>query len=199
MYHGLQKSTTTLIKDSTFTYYMLHESPTLKVAGVFFREPTQEHYLKEISKKAKLAHTSVKTHLKKLENEAIIKKLIQKKGSRNFPVYKANINGGTYKKSKRHHNLHSPSFYGLLNYLGNKLMPKAIVLFGSYSRGEDTEESDIDIFVECSKEEIDLKQYEKDLNRKIQLHFNKNFKALPNELKNNIINGVVLWGYLEAF
>lgn len=178
---------------------MLHESPIWKVAEVFFREPTQEHYLKEISKKSILAHTSVKIYLKQLENEAIIKKLIQKKGTRNFPTYRANIDGGAYKRSKRHYNLHSPSFYGLLSYLANKLMPKVIVLFGSYGRGEDTEDSDIDFFVESNKEEINLKQYEKELNRKIQLHFNKNFKALPAELKNNIVNGVILWGYLEAF
>ena len=180
-------------------YHMLLESPNWKVAGVFFREPTKEHYLKEISKEAKLAHTSVKTYLKKLENEAVIKKIIQKKGTRTFPIYKANINSGAYKRNKRHYNRNHHEFYGLLSYLGNKLMPKVMVLFGSYSRGEDTEESDIDIFVECQKQDIDLTQYEKALNRKVQLHFNKNFKALPIELKNNIINGVVLWGYLEAF
>lgn len=182
-------------------YHMLQESTIWNVKGVFFKEPTQEHYLKEISRKAKVAHTVVKKHLDKFIREGIIKKTIQKKGSRNFPVYKANINGGMYRKEKRHYNLHNIGFYGLKVYLNNKLMPKTIVLFGSYARGEDTEESDIDIFVECKKQDIKLDQYEKyhELNRKIQLHFKKDFKEFSREMKNNIINGIVLRGYLEAF
>lgn len=182
-------------------YHMLQEGTIWKVAEVFFKEPTQEHYLKEISRKAKVSHTVVKKHLDELTRESIIKKTVQKRGSRNFPVYAANINGGAYRKEKRHYNLHNIGFYGLKEYLSNKLMPKTIVLFGSYARGEDTEESDIDIFVECKKQDIKLEQYEKynGLNRKIQLHFKKDFKKFPREMKNNIINGIVLRGYLEAF
>src|SRR3989344_6672209 len=111
---------------------MLQESTIIEVAKVFFKEPTQEHYLKEISKKADVAHTSVKKHLEKLTNEGIIKKTIQRKGSRNFPVYTANVNGGAYKRVKRTYNRDNPSLYGLLNVLSTKLMPRIIVLFGSY-------------------------------------------------------------------
>ncbi len=178
---------------------MIHKSTILQVASVFFREPTKDHYLKEISRKAKLAHTSVKKHLEVLKNEAIIKETIQKRGSRDFPIYNSNINGKAYKRYKGQYNRQDSSFYGLLSYLSNKLMPQAIVLFGSYSEGSDIEESDIDIFVECKKQKIDLSKYEKELNRKIQLHFNEDFKSFPKELKNNIVNGVVLRGYLEAF
>ena len=45
----------------------------------------------------------------------------------------------------------------------------------------------------------DLERFEKSLNRKISLHFSDNFNKLPKELRNNIINGVRLAGYLEAF
>ena len=78
-------------------------------------------------------------------------------------------------------------------------MPNDMILFGSYARGEDLENSDIDIFLECKKEEINLSNFENHLNRKIQLHFKDNFKNYPKELKNNIVNGIVLDGYLEAF
>ena len=37
-----------------------------------------------------------------------------------------------------------------------KLAPKSIVLFGSYQKGEDIENSDIDIFVECKKEKLNI-------------------------------------------
>src|SRR3989344_2260308 len=150
---------------------MLQEYTTWVVATIFFKEPTGEHYLKEISRKAKLAHTSVKKQLELLKKENIIKETIQKKGSRDFPVYKANLNAGAYIIAKKHFNQHNSSFYGLRHYLVLKLMPKTMVLFGSYFQGRDIEDSDIDIFVECKKQEIDLSNYERELNRKVQLHF----------------------------
>jgi predicted nucleotidyltransferase len=78
-------------------------------------------------------------------------------------------------------------------------MPGCIVLFGSYLRGEDTEESDIDLFVEADKKEIRLERFEGLLKRKIELHFRRDFGKISKELKNNIINGLVMQGYLEAF
>jgi len=78
-------------------------------------------------------------------------------------------------------------------------MPKVIILFGSYQRGEDIEESDIDIFVEGKKEELNLDKFKKQLKRNIQLHFQEDFKKYPKELKNNIVNGIMLDGYLEAY
>ena len=76
-----------------------------------------------------------------------------------------------------------------------------IVLFGSYAKGEDIEDSDIDLYIETpSKKEIDLEQFEKILYRKIQIFkFNK-ISEVPNpHLANNIINGIILNGHLEVF
>ena len=87
----------------------------------------------------------------------------------------------------------------VITYIEEKLMPKSIVLFGSYARGEDIENSDIDLFVECKKEELDLEKFEKKLSRGIELHFNDKFTLYPKELKNNIINGIVLSGFLEGY
>ena len=87
---------------------------------------------------------------------------------------------------------------GLIEYLEEKLFPKVIVLFGSYRKGEDMIDSDIDLFVECKKEELNLSLFEKKLKRKIQLHFKEDFNSFPKELKNNIINGIVLYGFLEG-
>ena len=76
-----------------------------------------------------------------------------------------------------------------------------IIVFGSFSKGEDIENSDIDIYVETpSKKEISLKKFEKKLNRKIQVFRNKSIKKIKNEdLANNILNGIVLNGNLEVF
>lgn len=176
---------------------MLQNYSIWKTAEVFFKEPTKEHYLIEISKKAKLAHTSVKKKLETLNKEGIIKEIKEKKGKRIFPVYKANLENKEYRYYKKLFNIEK--IRPLVDFLNDALMPKSIILFGSYSRGEDTEDSDIDLFLECEKKEINPSKFKTYLNRNIQLHFKPNFKDYPKELKNNIINGIVLQGYLEAF
>ena len=65
-------------------------------------------------------------------------------------------------------------------------------------RGEDVEDSDIDLFIECEGKKVDLKSFEKRLSRKINIHFNDNFNIYADELKQNIINGMILFGFLEV-
>jgi predicted nucleotidyltransferase len=178
---------------------MLQKCSISDVMGIFFKEPTKNHYLIEISKKSKLAHTSTKKHLVMLKKQGIIKETIEKKGKRNFPSYTANLDNLLYKQEKRIYNISKIYDSGIIEFLRDKFMPKVIILFGSYSIGEDVEESDIDIFVESKKQDIDLSKFEKTLGRKIELHFNENFNNYPKELKNNIINGSIIYGYLEVF
>ena len=94
----------------------------------------------------------------------------------------------------------------LNQYFGN---PKAIILFGSFRKGEDFSTSDIDIAVESDVSEatelenykvIELKElgeFEKSVDKKIQLHlFNR--KNVDAHVFNNIANGIVLSGFLEV-
>lgn len=87
---------------------------------------------------------------------------------------------------------------GLRDFLADTFVPDVIVLFGSASRGEDIETSDIDIFLMAKEKEVNLKRYEEKLHRKISLHFEENVHDVPKELLNNIINGIVIHGYLKV-
>lgn len=167
--------------------------------GLFFLYPNKEFYLLELTRKINLAHTSVKRNLMDLVDNNIIMQKVKKVGSRDFPVYKANTESYSYKKYKKINNFIAINESGLIEFLEQQLMPKSIVLFGSYMRGEDFEDSDIDLFVECESEEIDVSVYEYKLQRKIQIHFRQDFNKYSKELKNNIINGIVLSGFLEGF
>jgi len=73
-----------------------------------------------------------------------------------------------------------------------------VVLFGSASRGEDTENSDIDLFLQSGESDINVEKYENALNRKISILFESDIRKLGKELLNNILNGHVLYGYLKA-
>ena|SRR3989344_7109419 len=178
---------------------MLQKSSTDRTAEVFFINPTKKHYLMDISRSIGLAHTSVKKNLDKLIKLGLIIESIEKKGGRKFPLYRANLDNKPFKKYKIIYNISAILESKLIEFIEEKLTPKSIVLFGSYQRGEDIEKSDIDLFIECKEEELDISSFEKKLVRKIELHFNDNFNSYSKELKNNIINGVVLSGFLEGY
>ncbi len=178
---------------------MLQKSSIWNTLSVFFRFPVRQHYLIEISRIVKIAHTSIKSNLDELVKLGLVKVTIEKRQKRKYPLYSANLDSNLFKQYKRTYNQLSLYESGLITYLDEKLTPKSIVLFGSFQKGDDTEDSDVDLFVECDKEDIDVKKFESKLARKIQLHFNASFTKLPKELKNNIINGIVVHGYLEGY
>ncbi|MFH0876390.1 MAG: nucleotidyltransferase domain-containing protein [archaeon] len=177
---------------------MLKKDNILKVLEVFFDDPLPSGIgfaLREISRKVSLAPKSVKNYLDKLEKE----KIVIKKEHRvhKYPVYYANRENEYFKFLKKLNTIRSIYESGLLDFLNEKCMPDVIILFGSASKGEDIKESDIDIYLQCEEKKNDLSRYEKELNRKINLFFEKNFNKLSEELKKNIINGDKLKGYLN--
>jgi len=89
----------------------------------------------------------------------------------------------------------------LIEYLKIEFNNPGIILFGSFAKGEDIEKSDIDLYLETpSKKQVNLEKYEKKLDREIQIIQNKGLKEISNiHLANNIINGVILNGFIEVF
>ncbi|MEA3329839.1 MAG: hypothetical protein U9Q06_03790 [Nanoarchaeota archaeon] len=93
----------------------------------------------------------------------------------------------------------------LVKFLDDNLFGTTIILFGSYSRGEDVYNdepdghiSDIDIAIIGTKEkEIDLIKFDKILGKKIILNFYSSFKKIHKHLKDNILNGVLLSGSVD--
>ncbi len=102
---------------------------------------------------------------------------------------------------KRIANIKSLYESGLVSYLSDKFPGSAIIVFGSYSYGEDAESSDIDIAImgypEKHRASNDFMKWEKRLHRKIQLHFFENTKSIHKNLKDNIVNGIVLEGAIK--
>lgn len=176
---------------------MFNELDNLRV---FFEEPTREFHLRELSRLTKKNPVTVKTHLKEFVKIGAIK---QKK-ERHLELYSANIEDFYYKEYKRVYNKTKLLESGLINFLKDELSLPTIVLFGSYEKGEDNQNSDIDIFVltEVNKK-LDTDEYEKKLNRSMQFHImnKKGFEALKKknpDLVNNIINGSVICGFIEV-
>lgn len=179
---------------------MLQKDNRYKILRIFFDDPSPKgigFQLREISRKVAVAPPSVKKYLNELEKGGLIVKTEHR--IHGYPVYYANKDNEEFKFLKRVDVIMKIKEFGLIDYIAKSCMPDAIVLFGSASKGEDLKESDIDLFVLSDKEKIDLSQFEKKLNRKINIFFSDNFNKLSKELKNNIINGTILKGYLKVF
>lgn len=163
-----------------------------KIKKVFFSNPMEEFGLREISRKTKIAPISVKKYLDKMIAENIIKKRHQK--ITKYPIYMADFDSTNYKLKKKLFMLNQIYTSNAYQKIINKF-PNVVILFGSTSKGEDTIESDIDIYIESKEFEIS----EKIFNRKISPLFSENFGKLSKELKNNILNGIILYGYLDVY
>src|SRR3989344_5684717 len=161
---------------------MIQKYSRYRILQEFFDFPRKDFQIREISRRIKLAQPSVINHLKALLKENFIIK--EKKGI--YPTFKANRDNEMFKIYKKTDLILKIKHSGLLDYLYDSCLPNAIILFGSASKGEDIEESDIDIFIQSPNKKMLLEKYEKLLKRKLSLFFEENFSKLNNELKNNI-------------
>ncbi|MBS3126971.1 nucleotidyltransferase domain-containing protein [Candidatus Woesearchaeota archaeon] len=162
----------------------------------FFINPTSKLRVREIERALKLPLPSVIRYCKELEQEDIL--TISKTGNVNF--YTAS-RSDAYLLEKKLYNIKQLYESGLINYLKIELSNPAIVLFGSYAKGEDTENSDIDLYLETpTKKQVHLEKFKKILKREIQVFQHRNIKEITNpHLANNIINGITLNNYIEVF
>ena len=180
---------------------LLIQNSLQRTLEIFFLYPEKEFSLSDLAKEAKVAKPHIGTILSKLEHLGFITITKLTKIWR----IKANQQSENFIKSKIIYNLDFIYQSGLVKVLNEQFSnPKAIILFGSFRRGEDFSTSDIDIAIETDEVEeyktTKLKiliDFERIINRKIQIHvFNR--KDVDNHVFNNIANGIVLSGFLEV-
>ncbi len=174
---------------------MLQKYSRYRILQEFFDFPTKGFLMRELSRRTKIAQPSVINHLKALIKEDLI--IREKNGL--YAVYKANRENEIFKTLKTSDVILRMKISGLIDYIYDIVFPDVIILFGSAAKGEDVETSDIDLFVQAKEKKLDLVRYEKILNRKLSLLFQEDFSKLSNELKNNILNGIVVRGYIKVF
>ena len=149
--------------------------------------------LRSLARALEVSSTAIAKALPGLEKNQIVK-VKKDKESKRLSI-ELNRDSFTIIQLKRVENLRMIYESGLVNFLSDSFPGKTIVLFGSYSLGEDTIKSDIDIVIIDAKEKnIELSEYNKKLDRLIFLHFYPDFKKIGIPLKENILNGIVLKG-----
>jgi len=171
-----------------------------KVMRIFVDYPTGLFTAREVARLAGMTHPTASKALLRLNKVGFLARQLEKNisGIGGHLLWKANRIGERYKLYKKALNLERIYSSGLVEKIAGETSPNAIVLFGSYGRGEDTEESDIDIFVVSKEKAIDVAKYGRQLHRKINLTFESEPARLTKEFLNNLVNGMVLYGYFEA-
>lgn len=157
-----------------------------RVLELFYEYPNKAFTIRDIAKKTKIPKSTVHKYVKELKTNNLVTDDNQASNSDFFKI------------KKTHHYIEKLMNSGFIDYLEKELNPDAIILFGSFRKGESDYDSDIDIFIESDiKKEIKIKSFEKKLNHKIQLFVETDIHKLPDRLFNNVINGIKLRGFVK--
>lgn len=171
-----------------------------KIHVWFFAYPQEEFSLNDICKQLAISKTTANKIVLHLEAEHFLEKHVLGKLWR----IKANPAHPYFVRRKIPFNLKSVYESGILEWISENIPEaKAVVLFGSYRKGDDLPESDLDIAVEIAGDkELEIITatipefgYRKNVKVNVQVftrnHINLNLFA-------SIANGIVLEGFLEV-
>lgn len=165
----------------------------------FFEAPVKEYSIRELSRVLNKNHMTIRSKLLKLVEEDYLKK--QKTNL--YDVFKPTLNL-KFLNLKLFYNLEKLRKSKLVEKLNEEYDYPQIILFGSYCEAKDYGDSDVDIcLITNIKKEINLKPFEKVLNRNIDLRifsessWQRLIKENP-QLVNNIIRGLVLSDEFEV-
>lgn len=172
----------------------LFKNNAYRILELFIEASDKDFSARGIARNLKISHTTVLKHIENL----LSLELIKKKEETLYPTFYANTESKKYKFHKKNYLIFRIAKSGLVEFIQENVLPSSIILFGSSAKATFTEESDIDIFVEAKKSNINILKYEKILNKKINLLFESNINNLSNELRNNIINGSILAGFVKT-
>ncbi len=171
----------------------------INILSSFFEDPKKGFHIRELARILKINHTTIRKYL----NIFVKRDLLVLEKDDLYPSYKLVLSRETL-NLKAYYNLEKLRKSGLIKELEKEYDFPIIVLFGSYSQAMDDLDSDIDIcLISDINKELKIENYEKILNRKLNIHkFTKkaweNLKDKNSGLVNSICNGIVLSGELEV-
>ena len=171
----------------------LFKTQAYRILELFIEQSNTDFSARGIARELGISHPTALKNLRELEKLG----LIGKNERTLYPTYRANTVGENYMSYKREHIVFSIRKSGLVEYIQERLLPSCIVLFGSCAKGAYREDSDIDLFVEASESDLDLSAFEKKLRKNVHLIFEFDINTLQPRLRDNILNGVVLYGAIR--
>ena len=173
----------------------------IRILNWFFSFPEREFSFNDVCEQTKTSKVTAKLVIQDLEKRGVLSKTIF---VRVWHI-KANMGSLNYIRAKIAYNLDRIYGTNLVDFvLNNYPQLRAIVLFGSFRKGEDISTSDLDIAIEVPGtpqmkietlgfiDKIDHRQ-----NIKVNIHIFSRENVDLNVFA-NIANGIVLHGFLEV-
>ena len=169
----------------------------LNVLKLFIEHPYNSYYLRESARLLQMDPMTVKRALDLLVTDNLIVRNKQK----NQILYKANIENPAFRYLKIAYNLSWLHKKGVPTFLQNHLNTvTSILLFGSYAKGENDKESDIDILVISLSKNTPTAELTKLLKRDVNLisftpaQWSQQAKTNRAFYLDVIVEGIVIYG-----
>ena len=166
-----------------------------QVLELFFNTPKYWHF-EELRKKANISKPQLAQWLKLFEKEHLIKRI---KPDNKMPYYVGNNENHSFRNKKKLFAQQKLVESGLLDHLASLQKAKVIIIFGSMTRWDWYDDSDIDIFIYGKDDHFEQGKYELKIKRDIQLHHAKSHQDLKSmdKLLPDIISGDFIKGSIE--
>ena len=164
---------------------------------LFFNNPTREWHFDELVKKAKISRGKIYQWLMRFRKDGLITRF---KPKEKMPYYVSNYESPKYKNRKKLFAFEKMYESGFLEHLSSLNRAESVIIFGSFSRSDWYENSDIDLFIYGSSEGLKIVPYELRLRREIQVFVCKDAGDLNKfgaGLVRNIIKGNLIKGNLD--
>lgn len=161
----------------------------------FFNSPKHWHF-DELHKKIGISKPQLSSWLKKFVKERTILR-VKKAGK--MPYYTCNFDNPDFQNTKRLFALKTFNESGLLSHITALEGAKVVIIFGSFSRFDWYDHSDIDIFIYGDDSHFEQGKYELKLHRDIQIHLARNKKDLKRmkKLLPYILSGDFIKGSIQ--
>ena len=158
----------------------------------FFNDCYRRINVREYARIRNISPPTASTLLESLKQDG----LLNKEEDRGYNYYFANKESKIFIDLSRNYWYQRFKEIKLTEYFDKELIAPLVILFGSLSKAEVNENSDIDIAIfTSSKKELHLEKFKKKLKRKIQVFVFKNENEVKNkDLLKNIHNGFIISG-----
>lgn len=140
----------------------------------FFNNPKNWHF-DELVRDSGISRPQLANWLKKLEKNGMIKRF-KEKGK--MPYYRGIDESITFQNRKKMFALQKLVESNFLDSLRSIERAKVVIIFGSYSRNDWYEDSDVDVFVYGGVNSETLKDIQFGFDRNVQFHIAKNKRDL---------------------
>lgn len=169
----------------------------LKVLSLFLENPHSSYYLRESARMLNMDPMTVKRALNLLVNDDLLIRTEEK----NRTLYKANVENPALRHIKISYNLSELREKNLVDFILNKMKSvSSIMLFGSFAKGANDNESDVDILIISLSKDKPTAKLAKHLERDVNL-VNFTPAQWSNQTKDNkafyldvITDGILLYG-----